>query len=311
MTAVIEDGIVVLSNGQPPFKGEQMEFSPDSKRLVAAYDENGRTAACVYEQNADSEFTLVGKECFKASKGGLAKFGVAVNSADDDYPTFYLQESTISVRAYQIVPTDCPCELENSACRYSAFTWKCICAGGFVNVDTGVQKIDDALDLCIQSIFLENTGGGEDDISISMKLENTGAFNISESSVWDIAELIRLKKPGVDDNSVEVSLKKDQISFSIDDDYMFIVVNNLNPGTAYNLTLVDADGDFRSPDPSISATTKCSCSPDSEVTGRPSDFSIYQQLGFIQFQFTDNSLCESGFSVTRSDTTEEFVMDVS
>ena len=81
--------------------------------------------------------------------------------------------------------------------------------------------------------------------------------------------------------------------YSFDESLPAFTLNRLRPGYRYTIKVQGISGVDDTVD--IVAVTSCSCD-DSLVgkTGRPQDFTIYQDHGFVMFNFTDNSYCEKG-----------------
>ena len=81
--------------------------------------------------------------------------------------------------------------------------------------------------------------------------------------------------------------------YSFDESVPAFTLNQLRPGYRYTIKVQGISGSGDTVD--IVAVTSCSCD-DSLVgkTGRPQNFTIYQDHGFVMFNFTDNSYCEEG-----------------
>lgn len=81
--------------------------------------------------------------------------------------------------------------------------------------------------------------------------------------------------------------------YAFDESVPAFTLNGLRSGYRYTIKVQGISGVDDTVD--IVAVTSCSCD-DSLVgkTGRPQNFTIYQDHGFVMFNFTDNSYCEEG-----------------
>jgi len=95
----------------------------------------------------------------------------------------------------------------------------------------------------------------------------------------------------------------------------YITVIDLLPGRRYTFRVTNTDDliQVRNQQVTLSVPVVMTCSGDKsdDLTGRPRNFKVLQQDGYVMFEFEDNSLCEEAFSFSRSNEVDEFLTDFS
>lgn len=114
---------------------------------------------------------------------------------------------------------------------------------------------------------------------------------------------------------------KDKISLLESDSVstgQYVLVSDLRPGFRYTISMQYTDNHLNRYEENsgvldtIVLPAVLSCSGDSgtsDLTGRPRNLQIKQQDGYVFFEFIDNSLCEEGFSFSRTQEVDEFLTD--
>ncbi len=189
------------------------------------------------------------------------------------------------------------CDTPNS--EQDPDTLGCKCIDGYLSQETGQQELIEN-DKCISSLdstFIDTT-------------TKRKCMIFKNRHITDMNNLVLTKTASPNDividwtNRLTKSITFDSVG---NREYVYEFCD-LEPGQRYitDFSYVDASGD--TVPMNFPTVTSCSCSPDSDKTGRPKNLIIAQDDGHVTFSFEDDSMCEEAYSFTRkSDDVEKAV----
>lgn len=186
---------------------------------------------------------------------------------------------------------------------------ECQCKDGYMikNAYNTLQKYltEDKRESCVPSYQIKAITVTTTTATILVDFESTDALVTTESGNRNIIiSGIAISKK-TRNGYVELSDLDTFVSVNINDSYKTIVLQQLDPGTQYLVTLAHYKDSTK-----FKFVTQCSCKSNGfDVTGRPTDLLIKQEKGFVMFDFIDNSHCDGAYSFFREYSLEEFTKD--
>lgn len=175
-------------------------------------------------------------------------------------------------------------------------TKNCYCNEGYISKETGALLLVNDQDECEESLASWNLVEEYNSITLKSKtissLSNMGLARHSIDDPVVIQNIHYLRTTGTE-----------CVSDSTNDCYSHSF-QQLEPGRRYHISFAfTADAPDNSGSMDFPAVTACSCTVPPETddkSGKPTDLTIFQEQGYVTFEFRDNSRCEEAYSFTRN-----------
>lgn len=190
------------------------------------------------------------------------------------------------------------------------FKLTCYCQDGFLSTNGGnkLDSVDAFCTPCSHSSYVNIT---HDSIMLTLPpkvdrdgtINNTGWNGDSDIKFFHHRDEVKSEVPLNDIKFSSISSVTGEITF---------VFAELDPSAQYSIDFKH-DAIHEDAFHSCSVITSCSCSSTNEVTGivettgRPTNFTVYQNDAHVMFSFVDNSWCDEAYSFERFDDVNEFM----
>ena len=191
------------------------------------------------------------------------------------------------------------------------FQVQCRCTTGFLafNNDEGLTDVlrPQENDVCVPAIESGNAAVTSHSFTITIK----------SSKVVDTKRTSLIRHELDKDEPVPITEKISRSVNAREPSMQYILVKDLLPGYRYTIDVEYYDDLLQSGEKTrrLSVPLVTTCTGDNSVTddltGRPRNLQVFQRNGYVMYTFQDNSVCEEGFSFSRSDEVGEFLTDFS